>query len=41
MLMGGKFLTAHSYALDGGATLDYYSLKGFVPALKKLEKCNK
>ncbi|MDF3048063.1 MAG: hypothetical protein K0R73_1181 [Candidatus Midichloriaceae bacterium] len=43
MLMGGKFLTSHSYALDdaGGAALDYYSLKGFAPALKKLDKCVK
>lgn len=39
MIKANRFITVHSYSTDGSVTLDYYSLKGFVHALKQLDKC--
>jgi hypothetical protein len=39
MLTASKFFTVYTHGADGSAALDYYSLKGFVHALKQLDKC--
>lgn len=39
MLKANRFVTVHAYGESGSVALDYYSLKGFVHALKQLDKC--
>ncbi len=39
MIQASRFVTVHSYGIDGSVTLDYYSLKGFMQGLRQLDKC--